>query len=200
MCYILFMSSTIFFPPIGLCGAAGVGKDTLCNFLIDKIPKAKRYSIAGDFIKKDLDSLLKEKISISAFTSDPLEKQKIRPLLVEYGRLMRNQTKGRYFIDKLDQTLNFCKTHIPIITDIRYAEYEKDELFWIKKQKNGLLIYLERDGIENANKFEKDNNKILKKKSDLYFHIKNTKNFKKVFEPIAEKILEEYKKISTTFQ
>ena len=190
------MVTTQFFPPIGLSGAAGVGKDTLCSVLLKdfKVYPFKRYSMAGDSIKKDLYELLKKTINISTFTRDQKEKTYIRPLLVEYGRLMRNQTKGRYFIEKLQQDENFGKGNIPIITDIRYAEYETDELHWIKQEQNGLLVFLDREGIEPSNEFEEKNNIILKNNSHLYFKIENNTNYSSILYPIAQKIIEIYNK------
>lgn len=190
------MVTTQFFPPIGLAGAAGVGKDTLCQILIKnfKVYPFKRYSMAGDYIKKDLDCLLQKTINISAFTSDPKEKTSIRPLLVEYGRLMRNQTQGRYFIEKLQQDTNFGKQNIPIITDIRYAEYETDELHWIKQEQKGLLVFLDRDEITPSNEFEEKNNTILKNNCHLYFKIESGKDYNTILTPVAKKIIQTYNK------
>jgi phosphoribulokinase len=154
------------YPIIGISGAARVGKDTLCRALIrffnSKDIKAERKSIAGDTIKKDLKSLIKNKANINSFTEDIYEKTLIRPLLVEYGKLMRNQTKGRYFIERI----NYNDNNIIIIPDIRYAEYEEDELFWLKNEKHGFLIFVEHDFVSDANETEKVNNKIIKKQAD----------------------------------
>lgn len=196
------MVTTQFFPPIGLSGAAGVGKDTLCRVLLKdfKVHPFKRYSMAGDSIKKDLYELLKKTINISTFTTDPKEKTYIRPLLVEYGRLMRNQTKGRYFIEKLEQDTNFGRDNIPIITDIRYAEYETDELFWIKQERKGLLVFLDREGVHPSNEFEEKNNIILRNNCHLYFKIENNTNYNSILHPIAQKIIQIYnKKIQSPF-
>lgn len=188
------MDNAQFFPPIGLSGAAGVGKDTLCQIMINnfKVYPFKRYSMAGDCIKKDLNQLLQKTINISAFTTNPKQKTCIRPLLVEYGRLMRNQTKGRYFIERLLQDTNFGKDNIPIITDIRYAEYELDEMQWIKEEQKGLLVFLDREGIMPSNTFEEKNNVLLRNNCHLYFNVKNSNDYKTVLEPIAKKIIQTY--------
>jgi hypothetical protein len=157
----------MYYPIIGISGAARVGKDTLCKALIkffnSKNIKSERKSIAGDIIKKDLKGLIKNKANINSFTEDVYEKTLIRPLLVEYGKLMRNQTKGRYFIEKFKPNTDV----ITIIPDIRYAEYEEDELFWLKNEKNGFLIFIEHEFVSDANQTEKINNKIIKKQSDF---------------------------------
>jgi hypothetical protein len=157
----------MYYPIIGISGAARVGKDTLCRALIrffnSKGIKSERKSIAGDIIKKDLKGLIKNKANINSFTEDIYEKTLIRPLLVEYGKLMRNQTRGRYFIEKFKHS----NDTITIIPDIRYAEYKEDELFWIKNEENGFLIFIEHEFVSDANQTEKVNNKIIKKQSDF---------------------------------
>ena len=103
-----------------------------------------------------------QKLNIDSFTENNNEKTLIRPLLVEYGKIMRNTTNGRYFIDKFE----YYKNVINIIPDIRYAEYSNDEVFWLKSETKGLLIYLEREEIFDANETEKINNKIIKNLAD----------------------------------
>jgi hypothetical protein len=155
------------YPLLGISGAARSGKDTLCRALIRffkiKGYKAQRKSIAGDLIKKDLNPVINKKIGIDLNTEDTKLKAIIRPLLIEYGKLMRNQTKGRYFIEKFKKE----KDIITIVPDIRYAEYEKDELFWLKKQQNSFLVFIKHKYVKDANETEKKNNKIIKKYSDF---------------------------------
>lgn len=158
------------YPILGISGAARSGKDTLCQALIKffktKNIIAERRSLAGDTIKNDLKRLIKLKANIDTFTEDSYKKNIIRPLLVEYGKLMRNQTKGRYFIERFKNEHN----KILIIPDIRYAEYDEDELHWIKNEENGFLIFITHEYVSDANETEKNNNKIIKKQSD--FHLK----------------------------
>jgi len=151
---------------IGISGSARSGKDTLCRALIRKFKKmnkkVERLSIAGDLIKKDLNSLIKNVAGIDTFTENTEEKEMIRPLLVEYGKILRKKTKGRYFLDNFEEKPDT----IHIIPDIRYCEYEKDEIYWLKNEKNGFLIYLERENIKPANETEEKNNKIIKTIAD----------------------------------
>ena len=147
---------------IGISGSARAGKDTMCRALIRNFKKldiiSERFSIAGDLIKKDLKELLKTTANIDTFTEKNEEKQLIRPLLVEYGKILRKKTNGRYFLDNFQEKLNI----IHIIPDIRYYEYEKDEVYWLKNEKNGYLIHIERENIDPANITEEENNKIIK--------------------------------------
>lgn len=157
-----------FYPLIGISGAARAGKDTLCRALIREFKKinliAVRKSIAGDTVKKDLQDLLMQKLNIDSFTENTDEKTLLRPILVEYGKLMRNNSQGRYFIDNFE----YSKNTINIIPDIRYAEYKKDELSWLKDEAKGVLIFLEREEISDANETEKINNKIIRNFADHY--------------------------------
>lgn len=194
------MSKTHFYHPIGIAGNASVGKDTLCEFLIKTYREkydliAKRCSIAGDTIRNDLKPFILKKTGINIQTANPQEKTLLRPIMVEYGRYMRNKTEGRYFIEKLNNKKTFGKNFIPIIPDIRYSEYEFDELHWLKKEKQGILIFLERKNIKAANIFEEKNNKILKKQADFVIKVPTFKKQEDYF-PYMEKYIE---KIITTY-
>jgi len=171
------MSKSIIYPPIGISGSALSGKDSLCTYIIYILDlyyniKAKRCSIAGDKIKNDLKEMLFSKIGAEIDLNDPIQKEKVRPLMVEYGRYMRNRTMGRYFIENIDNSL-FGKGYIPIIPDIRYAEFEKDEIFWLKTEKKGLLIFIDRENNPPANEFEEKNNIILKKEANIVINAPN---------------------------
>jgi hypothetical protein len=153
--------------PIGISGAARSGKDTLCLALIRYLSElnvpATRKSIAGDSIKRDLNSFILKHFSIDSFTENLEKKEFIRPLLVEYGKMKRKNTKGRYFIDNFKPDLD----KINILPDIRYMEYTKDEIFWLKNEVNGFLIFIERKNVHDANDTEKINNEKIKKMADF---------------------------------
>lgn len=193
------MGDSLIYPLIGIAGASRAGKDTLCTSLIDSFEeeniKAKRFSIAGDFIKKDLYKVIKSRTNISTFTIKNEEKEIIRPMLVEYGRLMRRITRGRYFINQLKNNVKFTNKIVRIITDIRYIEYPKDELFWLKKEEKGFLIFIERCGIKDANEFERKNNFIIKKSADCIIKMPNfqtVKNLKREMKKQTLKIIDLY--------
>ena len=161
------MSKTDFlYPPIGIAGAARAGKDTLCRALVRQLKEHKidavRKSIAGDAVKTDLKKLLMEKFSLDSFTENSELKEFMRPLLVEYGKMQRNKTKGRYFVDGFIPEPNV----VNILPDIRYVEYPEDEVYWLKNEVKGLLIFIKRKGIQDANDTEKVNNKIISNMAD----------------------------------
>jgi hypothetical protein len=194
------MANSVFYPPIGLSGYARAGKDSLCVALIEIFKErynleAKRFSIAGDCIRKDLDKLVSDKTDLSVYTNNDKEKTLLRPLFVEYGRLMRNTTKGRYFIEKLSTDKTFRKNNISIITDIRYTEYPKDEVWWLKDEVKGILFYIEREGLKPANNFELANGKIIKSLADQVIctpEYKILKIYKKEIKKIALELADLY--------
>lgn len=191
------MQKDIFlYPPIGIAGAARSGKDTLCRALIKQLKDIKidavRKSIAGDTVKSDLKQLLIEKFNIDSFTENSELKEFIRPLLVEYGKLQRNNSKGRYFINTFIST----KNAVNILPDIRYAEYTEDEVYWLKHEMKGLLIFIKRKGIQDANDTEKVNNKIISSVADytLTWDTLNEKNSTDLLQidNYAKRIIDQY--------
>lgn len=129
---------------ITLMGVAGSGKDTLCQLLIKKFNEkgiaAQRLALA-DALKTEISPLLEKEFSIDAFTGDPQEKDIIRPLLVAYGYAKRRVSKGKYFTDILQTKLD--PNTVSIVTDIRYAEFDDDELHWAKRN-NGVLVHIKK--------------------------------------------------------
>lgn len=151
---------------LGIAGASGAGKDLLCSYIGNIFSKrynidCVRKSIAGDLIKKDLN-LLMGSHKVNFFTENRKEKEILRPQMIDYGIQMRNKSSGRYFIEQFQEE----KKKLNIVPDIRFAEYEKDEHYWLKTEKKGILVFLERIGKKNNNINEEKNNPILKKYAD----------------------------------
>ena len=159
---------------IGITGVATSGKDTLYlllkKYFEEKGLKVQRYALA-DLLKKDLEKFVLDKFNLNIFELSKQDKELLRPVLVAYGKIKRINSSGRHWIDQINHLLESRdKATIPIITDIRYQEYEKDEAFWLKKENKGILIHISRiySGklVPPANQEEMNNDKILKKESD----------------------------------
>lgn len=161
---------------IALSGVARVGKDTFCDLLLKKIEEmggsGKRFALANE-LKMGLDQFLIENVGISAFTTNDEEKKIIRPLLVAYGKAKRTQSLGKYWTGRLTDPVNDFAVlgGIPIVTDVRYDEYEEDEASWVKKN-GGMLIHLSRaleDGsmVPPPNEEERLNDPRIEAKSDI---------------------------------
>jgi len=156
---------------IGVSGCARSGKDTFFNILKKYIPEVEQVALAYE-LKKDLDDFTKSKIGISVFTEDTKQKSLVRGIMVEYGKIKRQQTEGTYWTclaqKKINEILRSDK--VPVITDIRYDIYPKDEFHWLKNENNGVLVHITRmfgtDEIPPANEEESINNEKLKTKAD----------------------------------
>jgi len=156
---------------IGVSGCARSGKDTFFSILKKYIPEIEQVALAQE-LKKDLDEFVKSKIGISVFTDETKDKSLIRGLMVEYGKIKRQQTEGTYWTCLAQKKINdiLRSDKIPVVTDVRYDIYPKDEFFWLKEQNAGVLVHITRmfgdDEIPPANEEESINNEKLKTKAD----------------------------------
>lgn len=169
---LIYMSKKI----IGLAGVAGSGKDTFFELLSKEI-NCQRYSLA-DELKREVNDWTENSYGINALTCSRLEKEIIRPFLVFHGQMRRAQTEGRYWIDKLSEEIDDGdppELVLQVITDIRFGEYERDEIHWLKEELGGMLVHVSmysRDEDQNiiwrpaANECEEKNDPILKDNAD----------------------------------
>lgn len=194
---------------IGIAGFARSGKDSLAKALRLALGKrgiiSVRVALADD-LKRDIKDFIYSKLGIDVFTASGKDKELIRPLLVEYGRAKRIQTNGKYWTSRLDSIVD--ATDIPdgsavIIPDIRYAEYQEDELGWLTSKKRYLFIHIQREGIQPPNKDEEANNDTLRAKAfELPFGIplsfpskdpdQPEEDWMKEYEFVSEQILNEF--------
>ena len=161
---------------LGIAGVAGSGKDTFFQCLKRHLD-IKRYSF-GDILKEEVKDECLEKFNIDPTNCNREEKDKIRDFLVEYGKEKRKASDGRYFVDRLShkiKTEGFDNKNI-CITDVRYADYDHDETYFIQKELKGFLVYVKKhkfslDGQSMtesapANEEEERNDPKLKKAYD----------------------------------
>jgi hypothetical protein len=130
---------------IGLSGLAGAGKDLFCQLLIDSFQqlgiKAKRYALA-DELKLELRNFMIQNYGIDVLNCSREEKELIRPLLVFHGNFRRNKSEGRCWTSRLENTIKDEYPDVAIITDIRYDQFEKDEVYWLKEEMAGVLVHI----------------------------------------------------------
>ncbi len=134
---------------IGICGVATAGKDTFFTVLKEYLNEradltVKRFALA-DKLKDEINPYLMSQFGISAWTTNPEEKKLIRPSLVSHGFVRRQLTKGKYWTAQIEKPLTEAMAAgiIPVVTDIRYAEFDDDEVYWITKF-GGKLAYITR--------------------------------------------------------
>jgi hypothetical protein len=151
---------------VGLGGCARSGKDTFAAILEMKLRQTgksvKKISLAGP-LKQQCDSFLINNLGISAFTQVTDEKNIMRPFLVWYGDAQRKRTNGRYWIDIANKEIKESNFDYYIVTDIRYDHYDRDELYWLKKEMNGTLVHISRYE-DHRTKISKVSNPIAIKK------------------------------------
>jgi len=134
---------------LGISGVAGSGKDLFYSIFKKEMEKSsvtvERYAIA-DSLKKEVSDFTNQVYGIDALSCQGAEKELIRPLLVFHGKLKRDQTEGRHWIDRLQSVFDSRPSKgspdVSCITDIRYAKYKNDEVKWLKNELGGLLIHI----------------------------------------------------------
>lgn len=153
-------------------GFARSGKNTLANFLQSQITQdfpnliVKQFSFAYH-LRVEINDFLIERFNISAFTEDPKEKEIIRHMLIGYGNAKRAGSNNKYWIEKLEKQINESDCDVALITDLRFAENDEDELGWLKSNK-GNSIHIRR--------FSKNGNKKVFEKAPNQWEQANEKN------------------------
>lgn len=162
---------------IGVSGTANTGKNLFADILTEILNKkyflVEQFALA-DKLKQDVADIL----NIDPKYIHGETKEKIRATLVHYAKEKRKATKGRYFINYLTPKIRNSTAEIVLITDIRYDDFLKDEIYWLKNELNGILVHLTKYTIVGkgqdiklinfppANEEEKRNDPKLKEKAD----------------------------------
>lgn len=139
---------------IGIAGVARAGKNLLADLIVKQLNEkyklhAMQFALAYE-LKSDCAKFIDDKFHIDVFTENSEEKKVFRDMLVWYGDAKRRQTQGRYWIDKLNNRVEkefvwgTPPINAAIISDIRYDAYERDEVHWIKNEKQGPLIHVSK--------------------------------------------------------
>ena len=167
---------------IGVSGVAGSGKDLFCSLCATDISAQclwpiKKFSIAK-FLKDDCFSFIYDKYGININNCTREEKNSIRKMLVAHGEIKRSLSKGTHWFEKLTEEIALAKkTHRTIfISDVRFDEYEYDEVQWVRDTLDGFLIHVSKIKINQdtgetithppANPSEEENDPKLRAASD----------------------------------
>lgn len=160
---------------IGIAGVARSGKDSLALEIENLIRSYKGKTIyktsLAKPLKEDCKDFIKQYLGLDVFTDKNEEKAIFREFLVWYGKVKRQQTEGKYWTDLLDKRVKELKPDICIVPDIRYLQYEEDEVIWLKSKPNSVLIHLQRIAINGeivppANMDESINDSIIQNSAD----------------------------------
>lgn len=160
---------------IGIAGVARSGKDSLALEIETLIRSHKgktvyRTSLAQP-LKEDCEGFIKQYLGLNVFTDNNEEKATFREFLVWYGKVKRQQTEGKYWTSLLDKRVEEFLPDVCIIPDIRYQQYEGDEVSWLKSKEKNVLIHLQRIAINGemvppANMDETINDSIIQNSAD----------------------------------
>ena len=102
------------------------------------IRERQEGSVSGP-LKKEATTWTLPNYGIDAQLLSP-RKEIIRDFLVFHASRKRQETQGRHWIGLVSEELQKYKNSndIAIITDIRYCDYEKDEIYWLKEELGGV--------------------------------------------------------------
>lgn len=190
---------------IGVSGNAMSGKNTLAKIIQKRFENSaffEELSLAAT-LRQELEPFILETCGFSAFTEIREQKSFIRNLLVETAKLRRFGSKGTYYTKKLQPKIHeFLANGItPIITDLRFDEYEKDERWWLKEKNNGVLVHITRmlpNGMKlaPANSTEAENDPKMEAAADIKIVWPTTLDFAKLSELIEPQLIELWEKIN----
>lgn len=146
-----------------------IGKDTLCQLLKEINPKFKRVALA-DALKSKMSGFCYELFRKMPEQLDSQQKEMLRPLLIEAGRLARS-VNINYWCEQLVEQIEIYDSttanaeSIYVITDMRYL----NEFNYFKKIYGDSMIFIniERDGAPEPTTEEKNNAPELQKFADF---------------------------------
>lgn len=160
---------------IGIAGVARSGKDSLALEIENLIRSYRGKTIyktsLAQPLKEDCKDFIQQYLGLNVFTDNNEEKAVFREFLVWYGKVKRQQTEGKYWTNLLDQRVKQYQPDVCIIPDIRYQQYEQDEVSWLKSKPENVLIHLQRTTINGeivppANMDETINDSIIQNSAD----------------------------------
>jgi hypothetical protein len=102
--------------------------------------------------------------------------------LVWYGKMKRIASSGTYWTSLLKEQIDSDDTPLAFVSDIRYDEYEKDELYWAQNVMDGVLVHVSRyeinsgvkEYIQPPNEDEARNDPNIQAKADFRFEWETT--------------------------
>jgi hypothetical protein len=166
-------------PPlvIGLHGTRGTGKDTLCEAMRKVDHRIKRFAFA-DELKKDLKPFLHQYYSVDVFTVTGVDKEWIRPLLIEHGMAMRARDPlhwCRKTTDSIIASLDRAAPRTPLVTDVRFENEVKHLRYTFTGGREApfssfVLIDVTRDGSPPPTDEEEKHYRDVAAMADIHFH------------------------------
>jgi len=136
---------------IGLSAFARSGKDLFFKILNKKVD-CVRIALA-DELKAELQPVIQSKYGFDILNCTPEQKEIARPSIVSYAKTKRDSSGGTYWYNKINDKVNQLKdSTLVVITDIRYNQYEKDEVYWVKEILSGTLVHIKKYDVIDGKK------------------------------------------------
>ena len=178
---------------VGLSGVAGSGRVLFCELCSTtkntSLWPLKSFSIAKK-LKDECFGFVYEKYGININNCTWEEKNSVREILVAHGEVKRRQSRGLHWIKQLTEDILKArkKYKTVLITDIRFSEYEYDEVQWLRETLDGYLIHISKFDIDietgiikihpPANPTESQNDPKLIKECDYEIEWENLSRIK----------------------
>ncbi len=119
-----------------------VGKDTLCQRLMELDPRFRRFAFA-DELKLDLTDFIEEHFGFSLYTCTSEEKELVRPILIAYGLAQRKRDPDHWVKELSGWVGNVISANpgfIAIITDARFP----NEVTYFREHYKAVYVQLFR--------------------------------------------------------
>lgn len=164
---------------VAVSGFARSGKDTLANAILAECDLQDVELNAGiakfaNSLKQALqDAFDAIGIKVDVFTEDPIIKEMLRPVLVEFGRFARSIDKDVFAKDVIrciEETVEQETSTVIVISDMRYAnEYDVVEKACKKHGWVFVPVYIGRIGLGPANPEEANSfNELMDEQADRF--------------------------------
>lgn len=144
-----------------------VGKDRIATVLHDIDPHFQRFSFA-DALRRELDPFLLACYGISAFTTDPIQKEFIRPYLITHG-MARRATDPDYWVKRTMEDVRGAMEAdphmVPVVVDARFV----NEVRILRAELGALIIHVTRDGAPEPTDEEQKHYPALIPLADFHF-------------------------------
>jgi hypothetical protein len=132
---------------IGVSGVAGAGKDLFVQACIEQLEQEGKS--VGSLAIANLLKLEARDWCVKHYGIDPMlccrkDKEKIREFLVFHGTMKRKSSNGRHWIDLTNDVVKDAQQiyDYVFISDVRYNDFAKDEVYWVKEELQGKLVHV----------------------------------------------------------
>lgn len=132
---------------IGVAGVAGAGKDLFvetCRNELERRDKTAGSLAIANLLKSETRDWCEKHYGVDPVFCTREGKERIREFLVFHGTMKRKESNGRHWIDLANDVLKDAKQvyDYVFVSDVRYNDFEKDEVHWIKQEHKGVLVHV----------------------------------------------------------